>query len=251
MTGVRDTGTSDIQYLSYSWNALNTVTGITDNVNTAKNQSFTYDRTAQITFASGGYGSSTITYNSNSGRLTAAGVSYTIPLASNRVKKLGAVNILYTSSGNIGSIGSDVTLYNKANQLAIISVGAVSSGYNYDAFGQRLKLKTNTSPFQVQMYVSARRSFIERLPGAYARRQGGGGVPARRRPPEAPAARRGMGEILRRGQGRSRSCRGRQEDRRPAPPARQGGLNDHRRALIPAATRTSRTGSRRRLTTSW
>ena len=27
-----------------------------------------------------------------------------------------------------------------------------TSGYNYDAFGQRLKFKTNTSPFQVQIY---------------------------------------------------------------------------------------------------
>ena len=153
MTSVRDTGTGDIQYLSYSWNAFNNVTGITDHVNAAKNQSFTYDRTGQITFASGGYGAGSVTYNSNSSRLTAAGLTYTIPGTSNRVKKLALANILYTSSGNITSIGLDVSTYNKANQMALVAIsGGVTSGYNYDAFGQRLKLKTNTSPFQVQIY---------------------------------------------------------------------------------------------------
>ena len=153
MTSVRDTGTGDIQYLSYSWNAFNNVTGITDHVNAAKNQSFTYDRTGQITFASGGYGAGSVTYNSNSSRLTAAGLTYTIPGTSNRVKKLALANILYTSSGNITSIGLDVSTYNKANQMALVAIsGGVTSGYNYDAFGQRLELKTNTSPFQVQIY---------------------------------------------------------------------------------------------------
>ncbi len=154
MTSVKDAGTSNIQYLSYSWNAGNLVTAITDNVTPTANQTFAYDRTGQATYASSGiYGTASVTYNSNSSRLTAAGVNYTIPGTSNRVKKLGLVSILYTSSGNITSIGLDVATYNKANQMALVAIsGGVTSGYNYDAFGQRLKLKTGTSPFQVQIY---------------------------------------------------------------------------------------------------
>jgi hypothetical protein len=69
MTGVKDAGTSNIQYLSYSYNAANRVTAITDHVTAADNQTFAYDRTGQITFASGVYGTGTISYNSNSSRL--------------------------------------------------------------------------------------------------------------------------------------------------------------------------------------
>src|SRR4051812_34326422 len=47
--------------------------------------------------------------------------------------------------------------------------------------------------------------------GAYGGRQGGGGVPAWRRLPEAAVAGRGMGEILRRGERGSRGTRGRDE----------------------------------------
>ena len=43
--------------------------------------------------------------------------------------------------------------YNKANQMATRDrLRRATSSYNYDAFGQRLKLKTGTTPFQVQMY---------------------------------------------------------------------------------------------------
>jgi RHS repeat-associated protein len=156
MTSVTDTGTGNIQYLSYSYNAANRVTAIIDHVSAAKNQSFTYDRTGQITFASGSYGSSTVTYDSNSNRLTAAGINYTYYAGTNRLKKWGTTRIFYTSTGNLTSIGiinADVLTYNKANQLASVTPnGASTSGYNYDAFGQRLKLKTGTTPFQVQNY---------------------------------------------------------------------------------------------------
>jgi len=153
MTSVKDHGTSDVQYLSYSWNAFNTVTAITDHVSAAKNQTFTYDRTGQITFASGTYGTASVTYDSNSNRLTAAGFNYTYYTGTNRLKKWGISSVTYTSTGNIASIGLDAVTYNKANQTSLVAIhGGVSSGYNYDAFGQRLKIKTGTSPFQVQMY---------------------------------------------------------------------------------------------------
>jgi RHS repeat-associated protein len=156
MTSVTDTGTGNIQYLSYSYNAANRVPAITDHVSAAKNQTFTYDRTGQVTFASGSYGSASVTYDSNSNRLTAAGINYTYYAGTNRLKKWGTSNVTYTSTGNIASIGPlgvlGLATYNKANQLASLTVSGTTTGYNYDAFGQRLKLKTGTTPFQVQTY---------------------------------------------------------------------------------------------------
>lgn len=153
MTSVTDHGAANIQYLSYSYNAANRVTAITDHVTAADNQTFTYDRTGQITYASGPYGTGTVTYDSNSNRLTAGGFNYTIPLASNRLKKWNTSTITYTSSGNITTIGLDVATYNKANQMGSLTLfGGAVNGYAYDAFGTRLKLKTAGTPYQLQMY---------------------------------------------------------------------------------------------------
>jgi hypothetical protein len=117
----------------------------------AANDNNTYDRTGQINFASGTYGTSTVTYDSNSNRLTAGGFNYINPGSSNRLKKWSVANITYTSAGNIAAIAGDTLTYNKANQMATATVSGTASSYFYDAFGNRLKLKT-TTPYQLQMY---------------------------------------------------------------------------------------------------
>ena len=69
------------------------------------------------------------------------------------MKKWNGTSILYTSSGNITSIGLDAGTYNKANQMATVTdFGSAKNSYFYDAFGQRLKVKTAGTPYQVQMY---------------------------------------------------------------------------------------------------
>jgi YD repeat-containing protein len=80
MTSITDHGTANIQYLSYSYNADNNPTTITDNVTGANTQTLTYDQIDRLKSAIGVYGTvSSITYDSNSNRKTYGAISYTTP----------------------------------------------------------------------------------------------------------------------------------------------------------------------------
>jgi len=70
MTGVKDVGTGNIQYLSYGYDADNNVHTITDNVTSANNQTLTYDVIDRLTGATGSYAAESITFDSNSNRKT-------------------------------------------------------------------------------------------------------------------------------------------------------------------------------------
>ena len=48
MTAITDAGSSNIQYLSYGYDADNNVTTITDNVTPANNQTLTYDADSRL-----------------------------------------------------------------------------------------------------------------------------------------------------------------------------------------------------------
>ena len=62
-------------------------------------------------------------------------------------------SITYTSSGNITSIGLDAGTYNKANQMATLTVsGTPRAATLTTPSGTRLKVKTGTTPYQLQMY---------------------------------------------------------------------------------------------------
>jgi YD repeat-containing protein len=155
MTSITDHGTSNIQYLSYGYDAGNNVTSNTDHVTPADNQTFHYDLLSRISFASGPYGTvSGITYDSNSNRLAYGATAYTIPGSSNRMNKAGASSITYISTGNISAIGAAPFTYYKSNQLATAKPGTATSTFWYDAFGNRLKVKLATSgnPFRVEIY---------------------------------------------------------------------------------------------------
>ncbi len=153
MTGVKDAGTSNIQYLSYSYNAANNVTGITDNVTAGDDQTLTYDRDDRLKSAIGAYGTvSSITYDSNSNRLAYGTTSYVIPGLSNRMSKSGTSAISYISTGNMSAIGSAALTYYKSNQLATAKPSTNTSTYYYDAFGQRLKIKTTGTEFSTDIY---------------------------------------------------------------------------------------------------
>jgi hypothetical protein len=155
MTGVKDVGTGNIQYLSFGYDAGNNVTGITDHVTPADNQTFTYDRNSHIKFASGPYGSvSGITYDSSGNRTAYGATSYTYQLASNRLKKAGGSAITFISTGNISAIAAAPFTYYKTNQLSTAKPSTATSTFWYDAFGNRLKVKLATAgnPFRVEIY---------------------------------------------------------------------------------------------------
>jgi YD repeat-containing protein len=152
MTSITDHGTANIQYLSYGYDADNNVHTITDNVTAGDDQTLTYDVIDRLKSATGAYGTvSSITYDSNSNRLAYGTTSYVIPGLSNRMSKTGTSAISYISTGNMSAIGTAALTYYKSNQLATSKPATNTSTYYYDAFGQRLKIKTSGTEFSVDI----------------------------------------------------------------------------------------------------
>ena len=156
MTAVQDVGTSgNIQYLSYGYDADNNPTSITDNVTAADTQTLTYDAIDRLGSASAtAYGTfSSITYDSNSNRLTYGATSYTVPSGSDKTSAVGASAITYTSTGNMAAVGSTTSMtYNKANRLASLTLSGATTAYTYGADGYRLTDKTGANPAVVYNY---------------------------------------------------------------------------------------------------
>jgi RHS repeat-associated protein len=152
MTSVTDTGTGNIQYLSYGYDADNNVTSITDHVTPADNQTLGYDNLSRVNYASGPYGTvSSITYDSNSNRKTYGATNYTIPGSSNRISKAGTTSISYNSTGNYTANGADTQTYYKTNQLATNKVSGTTNTYWYDLFGERLKVDFRGNPIRIEI----------------------------------------------------------------------------------------------------
>jgi RHS repeat-associated protein len=153
MTSITDHGTANIQYLSYSYNAGNNPTTITDNVTGGNTQTLTYDQIDRLKSATGAYGTvSSITYDSNSNRKTYGAISYTTPGANDRMSTANGSAVTYISTGNVNGIGTNTMTYNQANQLKTAVVSGTTSTYTYDFLGVRNKIKTGTSPFQITQY---------------------------------------------------------------------------------------------------
>jgi RHS repeat-associated protein len=162
MTGIADTGTTDVQKVAYAYDPANNVMDIEDKVNASNSQAFKYDplnRLTQATSATGGYGKLVWTYDPVGNRLTqtAKGVltTYGYTAGSNRLASIatGATtqSVGTTSAGNIDSFSpamNSVTslAYNQASRLATLTAGTkLLAKYTYDAFGQRLRKATTTT----------------------------------------------------------------------------------------------------------
>jgi RHS repeat-associated protein len=144
MTSVTDHGTSNIQYVSYSWDADNNLHVLTDNVTPGNSITLTYDAVNRLVHAGG-----SITYDSNSNVLTVGGVTNTVPAGSDLISVSNGGNYSYDSAGNLTQVACCATqTYSQANRLATAS----GYSYAYDAFNQRLKTKATGTPFAVYMY---------------------------------------------------------------------------------------------------
>ena len=157
MTSVKDTATSNIQYNSYGYDADNNVHTITDNVTSANNQTLTYNRIDALKSATGVYGTiSSITYDSNSNRLTYGSTTYTVPSGSDKMSAIGATSITYSSTGNLTAIGTTPTFtWNKANQMATGVLSGTTSTYLYGYDSMRQKITVGTGVPSVTQYDPA------------------------------------------------------------------------------------------------
>jgi RHS repeat-associated protein len=158
MTNVTDTGTSAVSNLTYGYDADDNVTGITDAVTAANNQTVHYDVLDRISYASSGiYGTiGSITYDSSSNRKTYGSTNFTYSTTSNRLTVAGSSSVGSTATGNITTYGgSNTASYNKANQMSQLVLGANTSVYAYDAFGQRMQTTVNAGTPSVYQFDQA------------------------------------------------------------------------------------------------
>ncbi len=150
---LKDEGTGNIQYLSYGYDADNNVHTVTDNVTPANNQTLTWDVIDRLTGATGSYTAESVTYDSSSNRKTYSGTGITPGMRTHdRMKKWGSSVVTYDSAGNMTGFSTQAFTYSKANRMATANPFGTNTAYTYDAFGNRLKVKSGTTPFAVQIY---------------------------------------------------------------------------------------------------
>jgi len=149
-------GGTTIQDLVYGFNLADNVTSITDNLATARNQSFTLDDLQRLTSATGAYGSITYSYDAADNRLTrnlsgGPAETFTYGTTNNRLQSAAVTGqptrtFMHNSAGDItlddrGS-GNTVTIAigadGRPQTITVAGTGATTVTYKHNAFGERV-----------------------------------------------------------------------------------------------------------------
>jgi len=141
LTAITDAGVLD---RALTWNPDSTIAAITDNLNPANSQSFSYDPADRLINASGGYGINSYTYDANGNRLSrsaaAGAVSSTYEPASNRLASSGTTAYMRDVAGNRLSDNQFNYTYAVNNRLIAVhdAAGTSVAGYVHNGRGQRI-----------------------------------------------------------------------------------------------------------------
>lgn len=148
--------TGAVQSLTYTQNAANDITAMTNTLDATRNQSFTYDALNRLTGATGIYGTEAYTYDANGNRLTSTINSfpetYTYATASHHLLETvngGTRNYSYDGNGNTTDNGNRQFTYGDHNRLKEAQVaGSPVATYTYNGKGERVKkIGTDTTLF--------------------------------------------------------------------------------------------------------
>ena len=139
--------TGSIQNLSYTLDAANSITSITDNLDPLHSQSFGYDSLYRLTSAGGIYGAIDYSYNPVGNRLSkhrdAETDIYSYETETNRLLEITGSNPMtfsYDENGNTVSMGNKGFAFNQNNRMIQASAdGTPAAGYTYNGFDQRIK----------------------------------------------------------------------------------------------------------------
>jgi YD repeat-containing protein len=145
--------TQGLQNISYAYDYVGNITGITDLLDSSRSQSFTYDEIDRIRQAqSTSYG--TITYDidpigniTNNSRVGSYTYSPTHPHA---VVQAGSNTYSYDANGNMTGRLSSTLTYDYENRLSALTTGAVTVSFVYDAQGSRVK---KIGPSSTTVYI--------------------------------------------------------------------------------------------------
>jgi len=128
-----------------TWQDDDTITGITDNLNSANNRTFGYDEIHRLTTANGPWGSGSYSYDANGNRLAktegASSTSYAYTAGTNRLAAAtGSEPGTYTcdSNGNTTGDGTHTYQYSQRDRLTSADSGTTGSD-SYDGDGRRVQ----------------------------------------------------------------------------------------------------------------
>ncbi len=147
-----DTETSsgtDLINRSYTFDNTGNITYITDNVNSANTQSFTYDALDRLTNASStSYGSLTYAYDTIGNFTSKRGVTYTYSSTTRPHAVTATSNgktYTYDDNGNMTADTDRTISYNYDNKPGSITKGSTTALLYYDGTGARVKKQTGTT----------------------------------------------------------------------------------------------------------
>jgi len=117
LTGILARGAAVIENLAVNYDQASNITSLTDVLNSARSQSFSYDADDELTGATGAYGTLAYTYDADGNRtsVNSNGVttSYTYAATSNRLTSTATGNhscaLTYTANGDVASERCGVT----------------------------------------------------------------------------------------------------------------------------------------------
>ncbi|MBW1735746.1 MAG: RHS repeat protein [Deltaproteobacteria bacterium] len=160
--GVVQTRTYDQQYrisrlsygsvsdLSYTLDPSGLITGIRDNLDSARSKTFSYDDLHRLTRATGPYGTIEYTYDRVGNRLTrdinGRSETYVYAEGSSRLKGItgpDSIGLRYDLNGNVTGYGAMDLEYNLNNRLMRVRENGDTLGeYTYNGKGERIKKVT-------------------------------------------------------------------------------------------------------------
>jgi RHS repeat-associated protein len=130
----------NVTSLAYTLDNDGNVTAVTDGVNSANNQTLTYDNLDHLLTAAGSYGSEVFTYDPNGNRKTLNGTTYAYTANSNKLTSIGGVATTENANGSLTAYnGAGFTYYNSGRLKTSTSGGSTVLSYQYDGFGHRIE----------------------------------------------------------------------------------------------------------------
>ncbi|WP_244288600.1 RHS repeat-associated core domain-containing protein [Leptospira dzoumogneensis] len=151
LSSKKDDG-SILQSISYDYDGSGNIAQQTDNQNTSRNQTYTYDLHSRLLSAVGSYGTQNYTYNAG-GNLTQKGnVNFTYGDSNhphsitNAASGQSSYNYTYDAAGNMISRNGDVLVYDSFSKLIEYQAqDGTTIKYTYDYSGNRVKSENLTT----------------------------------------------------------------------------------------------------------
>ncbi len=153
VTGITMNGLLD---KSYGLDPVGNILGITDLVDPAMNQSFTYDALNRLETDQGNYAGDAFTYDANGNRTSDSSGTYDYLSLSNRLTAIAGESVVLDAAGNTTSLRGMDLAYNDSGRLQSVSAAVTTKYrgkpkttitevgvYTYNALGQRVKKIAN------------------------------------------------------------------------------------------------------------